>query len=158
MKRFLSYILLVVLLLMCIALGKCSAQGNNKIDSTINAVLVAHKVPPYTRKLLIAQAKFETGNYTNKLVVKHNNLYGMMHPARRLTRSLGPKARAEGRPGYASYASIEDSVEDMLFYLWDKKQTPRYSSAEEYVRFLKKNRFFTASEAHYLRGLKVYLR
>jgi uncharacterized FlgJ-related protein len=151
MKKLIKILLLLILTL------PLYGQAH-KIDSTINAVLVAHKIPHYTRKLIIAQAKFESGNYTNKLAKRHNNLFGMMHPRKRLTRSMGPLARAEGRPGYAVYASIEDSVEDMLFYLWDKKQTPRYKSSEEYVRFLKKNRFFAASEEHYLKGLRYYLK
>lgn len=142
--------------MIALTFATCNAQVN-KVDSTISAVLTAHKVPPFTQKLLIAQAKFESGNYTNRLFKQHHNLYGMMHPRKRLTRSISSKARAEGRSGYASFRSVEDSVEDMLLYLWDKNQTPRYHSTAEYVRFLKTHHFFTASEEHYLRGLKQYM-
>lgn len=143
-------------MMLVLGIGKCSAQPE-KIDSTIRAVLSAHKVDKTTQNLLVAQAKFESGNYSNNLFKRNNNLFGMMHPKVRLTKSKGARGRAEGRYGYAQFASIEDSVEDMLLYLWDKKQTPKYKSAAEYVRFLKTNRFFTAPESHYLRGLKQYL-
>lgn len=150
--------LLVGAMLLLSIINACGQVDIHKMDSTVDAVLKVHNVPPFTRKLLVAQAKFESGNYTNSLFRNHNNLYGMMHPRKRTTKSIGGKARAEGKAGYAKFRSVEDSVEDMLIYLWDKEQMPRYTSTKQYVHFLKTNKFFTASELHYLHGLEYYLK
>jgi uncharacterized FlgJ-related protein len=154
--RLIGYAFIFALMLLVLGLGKCSAQSH-KIDSTIKAVLAEHNVPPFTTKLLVAQAKLESGNYTNKLFLKHNNLYGMMHPKRRKTTSFGSRARAEGRAGYAQYKTIEDSVKDMLLYMQYKEHPLRYKSAYSYVHTIKSKGFFTAPEAEYLAGLKRYM-
>src|SRR5690606_2489263 len=49
-----------------------------------------------TAKILVAQARFESGGYTNRLSVNHNNVFSMQHPVIRRTTSLGPLATAEG--------------------------------------------------------------
>lgn len=110
-----------------------------------------------TIQVFIAQAKFESGNFTNKLSKEHNNLFAMRHPRVRPTKSLGPHARAEGRKGYASFATIEDSVEDFILYLEFCKYPPKITDVDQYTKLLKKKKYFESSTIKYSRGIKHYL-
>jgi uncharacterized FlgJ-related protein len=102
--------------------------------------------------LIIAQAKLESGNFTNRLTRHHNNIFSMQHPKKRPTTSLCGCARAENRDGYASFSSIESAVEDYVLYLEFSKIT-KISTSEEYVRLLKKKKYFESSEKKYLRAI-----
>jgi hypothetical protein len=110
-----------------------------------------------TVNIFIAQAKLESGNFTNKLTREHNNLFAMRHPSRRLTRSLGPHAKAEGRKGYASFATIEDSVEDFILYLEFCKYPTKITDVDQYTKLLKKKKYFESSTIKYSKGIKHYL-
>jgi len=61
-------------------------------------------VDPY---LILAQSSLETGGFTSRRIVEDNNAFGMRDPEQRETRSLGP-----GPGGFATYATLEDSVQD----------------------------------------------
>lgn len=80
--------------------------------------LVRLGVDTLSAKVFTAQAHLESGGFTNPLTKKHNNVFSILHDkSRKLTTSLGPYAKAEGRAGYASYASIEAAVQDFLYFL-----------------------------------------
>jgi hypothetical protein len=79
-------------------------------------------------------------------------LFGMRHPHKRPTTSLGPLARAEKRNGYASYNSIEDSVRDLILYHRHFK-VPE-SNLSEYVTYLKRKRYYECSEELYRKSLE----
>lgn len=108
-------------------------------------------------RLIVAQARLESGNFNSPLCVRHNNFYGMLHPGRgKLTTSLGPWARAEGRNGYASYESVEASVLDLMLLLeYDGIVSAR--SPADYARQLKAHHYFTSSTALYASNLKYHL-
>lgn len=146
----------IILVTLCYFLWpvSCSAQTPYQIDSTINAVLKCRDVPPFTRRLLVAQARVESGNYTNNLYKRHCNLWSMRHPKKRNTTSCGPYARAEKRNGYASFNSVESSTEDIVLYFANKRQPMRFTSTAGYVRWLKKKRFFEDTEARYLNMMR----
>lgn len=127
------------------------------VDSLINAKLVAKGVPAFTRKLLIAQARFESGNYTNTLAKKHNNLYGMLHPRKRPTTSMGRLGRAEGRIGYAQFRSLEDCIDDQLLYFEYIGVKLNFKNTYEFALALKKNYYYGVSVDAYTKGLKHYM-
>lgn len=72
------------------------------------------------QKLLTAQAMFESANFESDLFKANNNMFGMRQPQVRDTTSVGEKG------GYASYASVFDSVSDRI--LWN-----RYSKQPETI-------------------------
>lgn len=57
--------------------------------------------------LVLAQSAFETANFTSRLIVEQRNAFGMRQPSQRPTLSTGA-----GPTGFATYATIADSVED----------------------------------------------
>lgn len=60
--------------------------------------------------IVLAQMKLESGHYKSKLAKENNNYFGMKHPSRRATTSLGSKN------GFASYKNWVCSVLD--YALW----------------------------------------
>lgn len=108
-----------------------------------------------TSRLIVAQARLESGDYKNALTRHHNNVFSMQHPRKRKTTSLGPFASAEKRKNrYASYASVRDSVTDLFLYFKAKKIRPTQPSLTRYVKTLKSKGFFEDPEVKYKKGLK----
>lgn len=96
---------------------------------------------PRMQQIILAQAKHESGNFSNSLTIYHNNLFAMRHPRRRPTTSIGPYGKAEGRTGYASFKSIESSVKDYQLYTQYVK-APVDTTLSAYVTFLHDKRYF----------------
>lgn len=128
------------------------------VEEKIRRVLESKGVPEFTIQLIIAQAKHESGNFTNRLTRRHNNVFSMMHPRVRKTTSLGALARAEGRNGYASYASIEDAVLDLLLYFDNFHYPDTYMTTWQYARLLKKKGFYEDKYERYARGIATFMR
>ncbi len=115
--------------------------------------------------IIVAQARWETGDFKSKLFREHNNAFGMMSARRRPTTSLGPLAWAEGRPGYASYPTVQDSALDLLLWLeicgisgLPTDVTARGPKAEVrwYIRTIKSKKYFTDNLRHYCLGTTFY--
>lgn len=102
--------------------------------------------------LLTAQAAFETGEFTSEILVGNNNAFGMRQPKVRDTTSLGDKN------GYASYASIDDSIRDRL--LWDDYNKVSYEGATvtSFVQGLNKLSYFEDSFLNYKNGVNLYMK
>lgn len=134
-------------------LVSAAAQAPCEVDDRIQRVLIDHCIPPFTIRLIISQARLESGNYTNRLFKDHQNPWGMMHPSVRPTRSKGRHGHAEGRGGYASFNSIEDATEDYILYQRYMGVRLDFKTTKEFVRTLKRNLYFGSSEVDYLRGI-----
>jgi uncharacterized FlgJ-related protein len=143
-----------LLIILMLASANCFAQN---YEAKIDSVCQAHKIAPFTTKLIIAHAKVESGNFTNNLVRKHNNLFGMKHPSVRPTTSIGARARAEGRVGYAEFKSAVDSILDYLLWLEYHKELKVYKTTDQYVTMLKKHSFFGSPYIEYYNAMKSSL-
>lgn len=125
-------------------------------DQIMREVFISNDISPAMAEILIAQARHETGNFTSNLFVKSNNAFGMRHPSKRPTTSLGPFARAEGRGGYAHYESLEDSAMDMVLYL-RARNIPNYSQVRPYIRHIKKKNYFEDSYYRYAKAVERHV-
>lgn len=72
--------------------------------------------------IVLAQMKLESGHYKSKLAKENNNYFGMKHPSRRATTSLGSKN------GFASYKNWVGSVLD--YALWQRTYASNLSEQE----------------------------
>lgn len=72
--------------------------------------------------IVLAQMKLESGHYKSKLAKENNNYFGMKHPSRRATTSLGSKN------GFASYKNWACSVLD--YALWQRTYASNLSEKE----------------------------
>lgn len=113
-------------------------------------------IPIKMQRLVLAQIKLETGNFKSKLFCEHNNLFGMMYSKKSI--ALHGDAWAEGRTGYASYASIEDSVLDYVFYTKRVMLADTFTTADSFAKELKSRRYFEADVELYKRNLEFYLK
>lgn len=107
---------------------------------------------PNLEKFIIAQSKFETGNFSSPIFKENNNLFGMKLPKSRSTTAIG-----ENR-GHAKFSNTRDSVIDLTMWLnMYKSQAQKITTLSEYVAFLKSKRYFEDSITNYLNGLKKWL-
>jgi hypothetical protein len=75
-------------------------------------------------------------------------------PRVRPTTAAHGGACAEGKTGYASYCSVEDSAEDIVRWLEFNSVDKNIRSIDQFVKVLKKKKYFTDKESKYLRSLK----
>ena len=102
-------------------------------------------------KILTAQAMHETGNFTSRLYIEQNNLFGMGHPIIRETTSTGDVR------GFANYATLEDSVTDMFLWLTEFKLKPTYTDSKDFVKDIRQNGYFTAPFIDYHNAMRKHL-
>lgn len=126
-------------------------------EERIVAVLKDSGYSREMQRIILAQAKHESGEFTNPLTVKHNNLFAMRHPKRRSTLSLGAFAEAEGRGGYASYSSIDSAVADYILYMRFAAVQPM-PDAESYITQLKNKKYFTDRTSRYFGGVAYFMK
>lgn len=108
-------------------------------------------------RIVLAQAYLESGSFESELTTVHYNVFGMTYPRRgKMTTSVGPLARAEGRNGYASYLSYKSSTLDLMLLL-EYYKLPKIKSATHYVHYIKSKHYFEADERQYLQTLKKHL-
>lgn len=101
-------------------------------------------------KMIVAQAGFETGNFTSAIFLENKNLFGMKLPKIRKTTAIG-----EAR-GHAVYKSYEDSIKDYWLYSKALGYLSTYSSIVNWVRALVQKKYFEAKPEEYQRGIEIY--
>jgi flagellum-specific peptidoglycan hydrolase FlgJ len=99
--------------------------------------------------IVLAQSILETGWFKSRLASEQNNIFGMMQPRKRPTTSTGA-----GPSGFATYATIADSVED--YFLRQRYfKIPDSPDAETYIRATKDSGY--ATDPQYVdKVLRVY--
>jgi hypothetical protein len=107
------------------------------------------------QKIMLAQAKFESRNFKNKLAIEHNNVFSLHH-SKNDTLSLGKLGRAEGCACFASYRSVEDATRAYL-RLIHRMQIPRDPDVRLFTQKLKKAGYYTSSRLLYERGLNYWI-
>ena len=104
-------------------------------------------------KFAAAQAAHETGGFTSKIFKSNNNAFGMKY--------AGQSLAAGVKNGYANYLTVNDSVGDFVKW-WVHHRAAIFSlplfvhDLASYVRFLRNNSYFEASEAEYLKGCQHF--
>lgn len=111
------------ILLMVQNIGKEEVNENNALN-LIDMLGIEHP------KIVLAQMRLESGNFSSNLAKEHNNFFGMGHPRVRANVSCGAN-----KSGYATYKHWGYSILD--YGLWQKSQASGLSE-EEYLAFLAK--------------------
>lgn len=119
--------------------------------------LYFNNVPEPMCELIVAQAKLESGKFTNKLSREGNNVFSMRHPSKRPTLSLGPLLRAEGRCCYAAFSSIETAVDDYILYMKHFNVPDTFVTTRDYARYLKSKGYYECSVEQYTNALNRLL-
>lgn len=102
-------------------------------------------------KYIIAQAKVETGDFSSRLFVVHNNLFGMKNASKRF--QLGEPVQGSD---FRYYANEKESIEDFLLYLDYVKFPIEVNSLADYVTELKARSYFEEPVNEYLLLMKSF--
>lgn len=128
-----------------------------KIDyaATVYSLLKATGLNSKIAKYATAQAAFETGGYNSAVLRANNNLFGMKYAGQ--VNAIGQKGN------YAEYADINHSVADWVAWYTRHRMNLLslpliINSLASFVRFLKNNNYFEATESAYLAGVQSWYR
>lgn len=94
-------------------------------------------------EIVLAQAKLETGNFSSKIFLKNNNLFGMKVARTRLTVATGE------RHGHANYEHWTYSVMD--YALYQSTYAKRVRTRDGYFKFLSRG---YAENDRYIESIK----
>lgn len=104
-----------------------------------------------TRRMILAQAMWESDDFTSWTFKQNNNMFGMREA--KVRDQLGPGDTNDDN--YANYNSLKQGVEDHKKYLEYVGIYTNYSSIPKFVRALKEHDYFEASEISYRKGIEL---
>lgn len=131
-------------------------------NQRIIATAIKQGAPEVNAKIIAAQAAHETGNFSSNNFIKSNNAFGMAVPrVRKSPYILGAGSvnapAVEGGFAYAKYASLEDSVKDLIHWLqYNKVVWSDVATPETYAAWLKKKGYYTANQGEYTNAVSKF--
>jgi hypothetical protein len=125
------------------------------IEEQIMSILIDSGYTINEQKIIIAQAKLESGNFSSPLYRKSNNAFAI-HKWKDSKYALETRIRAEGCACFASYRNVREATLDYLDYR-KYKSVPREESPQRYVAYIKSKNYFTAPESEYLSILRLII-
>jgi hypothetical protein len=105
-------------------------------------------------KFLDAMAKYESGNYTNSLSTKYNNIFSMGFPKSRKATNIGKTPKLYEGQFMSVYRSRNQAVADLLLWFEYNNFPAGLTTVDGFVRALKENGYFAQDEDQYLNGIK----
>lgn len=126
------------------------------VDDSIRLVLSNKNLSKESIELIVAQSKHESGNYTNNLTRKHNNIFAR-HYHKSDTFALGAGGEAEGHSRFARYKSIEYATLSQYYYFKRKNYSFAWRTPREFAIELKKKRYYEDSVSNYINALTKHL-
>ena len=96
-------------------------------------------------------AKMETANFTSNLV-SYNNFLGM-----KLAKIRPTSASGETPSGFASYLSLKQCADDLVYYLDYFKYPKNFSSLSDQIAFMKEKGYFEESFDYYFAAVKAWM-
>ena len=111
-------------------------------------------------RLIVAQARHETGNYSSNVFRACNNLFGYKFVNGKWQAASCVNAPEGGK--YARYNSVSDSVNELIDWLRRRERegridTSAITNSAEYATALKKSNYYTDSVRNYQKGLDLAL-
>lgn len=132
------------------------------IDQRIRATAKSEGMPANMQALIVAQAKHETGNFTSNAYRNNNNLFGYKYVKNGYLQIAAGITSSEGN-AYAAYASIEDSVRVVCFWIRKRQSEGKFPAdlsgltAASYAQYLKSAGYYGDTVANYTKGLQKFL-
>jgi flagellum-specific peptidoglycan hydrolase FlgJ len=148
-----------------------------QIDEQIYLTAIANGFTDISARLIVAQARLESADYTSNVFKNNANMYGMKYIGQSLaTRgTLAPinersaKCRNTGvcvnNDYYAKYNNPQDSASDVIIRLYSKtikevtpEQLKNAKTPIEFATLLKQRGYFGVTASQYATGLKSKLK
>jgi len=130
-------------------------------DQIIYDVAISEGFTPTAAKLVVAQARFESADYSSNVFKKNFNTSGMKYIGQPLATqgTLSPEGNY-----YAKFNSVADSAKDKISRLYNitrngvtPQQLKNVKDADEFAALLKKRGYYGDKESTYAAGLKAKL-
>lgn len=131
-------------------------------DSAIFNQATSMDIPDTVAKNIVAQARFETGDYSNTAFLEHNNAFGYKtYPGSKWQRGAG-NISTEGDP-YADYANVQDSTGELVDWLKRRQAEGKFTIASltnpvDYANALKSCDYYGSAASDYANGLIAKLK
>lgn len=135
----------------------------SNFDTLIYTAARGAGVPDAVARIIAAQARHETGNYTSRVFKADNNAFGYKFVGQS-NAVPGTKAPAnEGPTPYARYKSVQDSVIEMVNWLKRRQREGKLKIAElttpeKYAAALKQSGYYGAPESLYATAVARHLK
>jgi uncharacterized FlgJ-related protein len=130
-------------------------------DQEIYNTAIKQRFNPIAAKLIAAQARFESADYTSNVFKRNNNTSGIkfIGQPNATQGTLSPEGNY-----YARFNTVQDGINDKIVRLYNitmKGVTPQQlkdsTSANEFASLLKQRGYYGSSENEYASGLKSKL-
>jgi uncharacterized FlgJ-related protein len=131
------------------------------IDQQIYNTAIAQGFNPIAAKLIAAQARFESADYSSNVFKQNNNTSGIkfINQKNAVQGTLSPEGNY-----YAKYNTVQDSINDKIVRLYNitmrgvtPQQLKNAKDSTEFAKLLKQRGYYGSSEAEYASGLKSKL-
>lgn len=140
-------------------------------DQIIYDIAISQGFTPTAAKFVVAQARFESSDYSSKVFLANNNTSGMKYIGQPLATRGTPAPSNEQKCGggcnsdyYAKFKSVEDSAKDKIVRLYNitmrgvtPDQLKNAKSPEEFASLLKQRGYYGGAESSYGAGLRAKL-
>lgn len=145
-------------------------------DQIIYDTAIKEGFNPQAARFIVAQARFESADYSSNIFKKNFNTSGMKYIGQPLAKkgSIAPASERSAKcktdnvcvnsDYYASFQSVADSAKDKIqrnYNITIKGVTPQQlksaTTPEEFARLLKQRGYYGDTESNYARGLKSKL-
>ena len=134
------------------------------MDNLIYTTLKEYRFPDQLSKLIVAQAKHESANYTSKVFKENNNLFGYKFVGQSLA-SKGTKAPANEGDYYAKYKSVKDSVLELIKWIQRRQKENKFpadlstiTTPGQYAQLLKQSGYYGDKVTTYTNALTKWLK
>lgn len=148
-----------IILIILLSIGK--TFKNNSIEKTIYNLLIKSGIPSPLSLLIVAQAKHETAKggipFTSYSYFTRNNLFGYGYVKNNPLQSGNGGKHPEDGGYYAKYASIENSILDIVGW-YKRRKTIFYpiNNETDFAQALKNSSYYTGPQSGYTSGLKKF--
>lgn len=132
-------------------------------DQMIYEVALSEGFSPTAARLIVAQARLESNDYTSNVFKLNNNLFGMKYATQPLATKGSPAPKSEG-DNYAKYKSPADSTKDLVGRLYKTtrngigfEQLKNVKDSTEFATKLKQRGYFGITAEQYAQRLNAKL-
>jgi hypothetical protein len=132
------------------------------IEEIIYNVAIREGMPDKVARLIVAQSKLESSDYSSNLFVLNKNAFGYKYVGQSIaTRGIAVPA-SEGNISYANYSKVDDSALEIVKWINRRVSENRFKlsdleTPEGYARSFKDAGYYGDSSDKYARLLKSKL-
>ena len=134
------------------------------MDNLIYNTCREYKLPDLLCKLIVAQAKHETANYTSSIFKKNNNLFGYKWVGQSIATKGSPAPANEG-DYYAKYKTAKDSVIEIIKWILRRQKEGKFpadlstiKTPGQYAELLKRSGYYGDKLSTYTNSLTKWLK